>query len=105
MIIDFIERGINSLFEFVPRTKPNERLLKQVKLIAHRGAHDHGKKIWENTLQAFEQAEALGCWGIEFDVSSTADGVLVVHHDPTLTRLWGSPEAIIDLTYDALHAL
>ncbi|OGV49063.1 MAG: glycerophosphodiester phosphodiesterase [Legionellales bacterium RIFCSPHIGHO2_12_FULL_42_9] len=105
MIIDFIENGVNTLFGLVPRTKPDECLLKQVKLIAHRGAHDHGQKIWENTHQAFERAHALGCWGIEFDVRSTADGVLVVHHDPTLKRLWGSPLAVSDLTYDALHVL
>ncbi len=105
MIIDFIERGVNSLFEAVPRTKPQDNLLKQVKLIAHRGAHDHRQKIWENTDEAFERAQALGCWGIEFDVRSTADGVLVVHHDPTLARLWGRPEAIKDLDFKALHAL
>lgn len=105
MIIDFIENGINKLFGAVPRTKPNDNLFKQVKLIAHRGAHDHRQNIFENTDEAFERAQALGCWGIEFDVRATADGVLVVHHDPTLERLWGRPDNIKDLSYEVLHAL
>ena len=105
MFIDFVESSINTLFAVLPRAKPNKRLFRQVKLIAHRGAHDSRQQIWENTHQAFERAEALGCWGIEFDVRSTADGVLVVHHDATLKRLWGFSEAVKDLSYEALHAL
>ena len=105
MIIDFIESRINTLFAVLPQRTPNGQLFKHVKLIAHRGAHDHRLKIWENTHQAFERAESLGCWGIELDVRATADGVLVVHHDPTLKRLWGSSLAVNDLTYADLHTL
>lgn len=105
MFIDFVESSINALFAALPRAKPATHLLNQVKLVAHRGAHDHRLEIWENTHQAFESAQALGCWGIEFDVRSTADGVLVVHHDATLKRLWGSPAAVKDLSYKELHAL
>ncbi|MEO8560690.1 MAG: glycerophosphodiester phosphodiesterase [bacterium] len=38
----------------------------------------------ENTLPSFEAALALGADGIELDVHATADGVVVVHHDPVL---------------------
>lgn len=38
----------------------------------------------ENTLRAFETAMRLGVTTIEFDLGMTKDGVLVVHHDPTL---------------------
>ena len=49
--------------------------------IAHRGAHsDHP----ENSLPAILRAIELGAQGIEIDVHATADGVLVVHHDPDL---------------------
>ena len=52
-------------------------------VIAHRG----GRGRWpENTLFAFEQAEALGVDVIEMDLRATADGVIVVMHDETVDR-------------------
>jgi glycerophosphoryl diester phosphodiesterase len=48
---------------------------------AHRGAHLNTR---ENTLDAFREARALGVAGVEFDVRRTADGALVVHHDPVV---------------------
>jgi len=50
-------------------------------LIAHRGA---SAQVLENTLAAFRRAMELGVDGIELDVHGTADGVLVVHHDPDI---------------------
>lgn len=50
-------------------------------LIAHRGA---SALELENSLAAFRKAVELGADGIELDVHSTADGVMVVHHDPTI---------------------
>ena len=38
----------------------------------------------ENTLTSFALALARGADGIELDVHATSDGVVVVHHDPTL---------------------
>jgi glycerophosphoryl diester phosphodiesterase len=52
-------------------------------VIAHRGNRAHAP---ENTLEAFAQAVALGADALEFDVHLAADGVPVVHHDPTLDR-------------------
>jgi glycerophosphoryl diester phosphodiesterase len=48
---------------------------------AHRGAHLETR---ENTLDAFRAARALGVAGVELDVRRTADGALVVHHDPVV---------------------
>jgi len=50
-------------------------------IIAHRGASAVEP---ENSLAAFRAAVRLGADGIELDVHDTADGVLVVHHDPLL---------------------
>lgn len=48
-------------------------------VIAHRGASlTHP----ENTIEAFHEARRLGADMVELDVRRTADGVLVVHHDP-----------------------
>jgi glycerophosphoryl diester phosphodiesterase len=48
---------------------------------AHRGAHLNTR---ENTLDAFREARTLGVAGVELDVRRTADGALVVHHDPVV---------------------
>jgi glycerophosphoryl diester phosphodiesterase len=50
-------------------------------VFAHRGSAQLAR---ENTVAAFVAARALGADGIELDVHLTADGVLAVHHDPTL---------------------
>ena len=62
-----------------PRTGPPA-------IIAHRGA---SRECRENTLPAFRRALELGADGIELDVHGTRDGVLVVHHDPTLALRHG----------------
>jgi glycerophosphoryl diester phosphodiesterase len=48
-------------------------------VFAHRGNHVHAR---ENTLAAFDEAVSLGVDGVELDVRRSADGALVVHHDP-----------------------
>jgi glycerophosphoryl diester phosphodiesterase len=48
-------------------------------VLAHRGAR---RVAPENTLEAFARAVALGADGVELDVRRTADGALVLHHDP-----------------------
>ncbi len=50
-------------------------------IIAHRGA---SRAERENTLAAFRRAVELGAHAVELDVRRTRDGVLVVHHNPTL---------------------
>jgi len=50
---------------------------------AHRGARAHAD---ENTMEAFRLALRLGATGIESDVWSTADGVLVLDHDGVVRR-------------------
>jgi glycerophosphoryl diester phosphodiesterase len=52
-------------------------------VIAHRG----GMHLWpENTLDAFQQAAALGTDMLEMDLWTTADGAVVVLHDRTVDR-------------------
>jgi glycerophosphoryl diester phosphodiesterase len=53
-------------------------------VFAHRGVHRTAR---ENTLGAFRAAVELGVDGVELDVRRTADGALVIHHDPTIAGL------------------
>jgi glycerophosphoryl diester phosphodiesterase len=52
-----------------------------VQVMAHRGA---SRAARENTIDAFAQAGRFGADAVELDVRRTADGVLVVHHNPHL---------------------
>ena len=51
------------------------------RVFAHRGA---SQRAPENTVEAFRLAAELGADGVELDVRRSADGALVVHHDPHL---------------------
>jgi glycerophosphoryl diester phosphodiesterase len=53
------------------------------RVFAHRGGSALAP---ENTLAAFDCGLALGADGLELDVHLSHDGVVVVHHDPTLDR-------------------
>lgn len=50
-------------------------------IIGHRGARGLAP---ENTIASFQTAFDAGVDGIEFDVRTTADGRVLVHHDPTI---------------------
>ena len=62
-----------------------------VQVAAHRG----GSLLWaENGLTAFRNALALGADYLELDTHVTADGEVVVIHDPTLDRTTTAQGAI-----------
>lgn len=69
---------------------------------AHRGA---SAKAPENTLEAFALALREGADGIETDVRVSADGRLVLVHDPDLGRIAGVPARVADLPARDLVAL
>lgn len=100
-----VEKLIDTCFAYFPQPQPDMKKHANIRLVAHRGAHDNQLKIEENTLAAFDRAQDLGCYGIEFDVHACADGVLVVNHDATLKRLWGHDVAINTLRFEELRRL
>ena len=52
-------------------------------LVGHRGNAAHAP---ENTLESFRQAVEIGVDALELDIHVSADGHVVVIHDPTLDR-------------------
>jgi glycerophosphoryl diester phosphodiesterase len=67
-------------------------MTRRIDIQGHRGAR---ALFPENTLEGFLAAAALGVAAFELDVGMTADGVVVVSHDPALNA---------DLTRDASGA-
>jgi glycerophosphoryl diester phosphodiesterase len=65
--------------------------------LAHRGLHDAGAGVIENTASAFSAAIAAG-YGIECDVQVSADGEAMVHHDDALGRLTEGSARLADMS-------
>ncbi len=71
-------------------------------VIGHRGNCAHAP---ENTIESFAQAVSLGADAIEFDVRVTADGIPVVHHDPTVNRTTDGSGEISRMTFAEVREL
>jgi glycerophosphoryl diester phosphodiesterase len=68
--------------------------------IAHRG---ESRGAVENTLAAVLRAHELGANAVEVDLRSTEDGVVVLHHDAGLQRLWRHPGVLARLAFEQLR--
>lgn len=69
--------------------------------IAHRGASAYAQ---ENSAESFQKAAEMGADIVEIDLRLTADGLPVICHDESLTRLYDIPGNIADLTLDQIRA-
>ena len=58
--------------------------IPKAQIVAHRGYWEGNA---ENSIASFRAAQEYGCWGSEFDIHLTADGVPVVHHDQNIGEL------------------
>jgi glycerophosphoryl diester phosphodiesterase len=79
-----------------PPLREGAGMLRRKTIVAHRGVSG-GEP--ENTLQAFGASVTRGVEAIELDVRQTADGVLVVSHDPAVRGV-----SIDCCTYETLAA-
>lgn len=71
-------------------------------ILAHRGA---SLRAPENTLAAFRLALEEGADGVELDAKLSADGKVVVMHDPSLLRTTGVRAHVQNLTLAELRTL
>ncbi|MDJ0839142.1 MAG: glycerophosphodiester phosphodiesterase [Acidobacteriota bacterium] len=87
-----------------PPARPGNpfRPADDILVIAHRG----GAGLFpENTLHAFRQAAQMGADVMEIDIHQTADGHLVVAHDPHVDRVTDGSGLIKEHTLAELQAL
>ena len=93
------------LFLIAPRMfKKPDRSILYGRHYAHRGLFDNAGDAPENSLLAFRRAIENG-YGIELDVQLSKDGVPVVFHDATLTRMCGVDGNVWDYTLAELKQL
>jgi len=71
-------------------------------VIGHRGASGDAP---ENTLESFDLALEHGAEALELDIRLSADGVPMVHHDPTLDRTTDGRGPLASRTADQLDRL
>tara|TARA_B100001248_G_scaffold260915_1_gene250514 strand:+ start:2173 stop:2958 length:786 start_codon:yes stop_codon:yes gene_type:complete len=68
---------------------PALELVKQAKIVAHRGEHTKHK---ENTLSSIEACLRNGIYAVEFDIRWTKDLVPILFHDLHAGRVFGRPD-------------
>ena len=88
------------LFSFCSFPVKNE--LPQGGFSAHRGEN---ARYPENTLPAFQEALRLGAQQIEFDVSRTKDGHLIIMHDLTVDRTTNGSGLVSEMTLEEIRKL
>src|SRR3972149_11091012 len=69
-------------------------------ILAHRGDLTHAP---ENTLPSFQQAIQKGADGVELDAKLTADGHVIVIHDPTVDRTSDGNGRVAAFTLEAIR--
>ena len=69
---------------------------------AHRGLYNKDQRVPENSLAAFAAATEAG-YGMELDITITADDEVVVFHDDMLTRACSVDKDIRDCTLNELR--
>lgn len=94
---------IDGFYAILPQPLPDKELLKNCKIISHRGEHDN-QAVVENTLSAFDRSLANHVWGIELDLRWTKDLQPVIIHDPDLLRVFGLNLNVCEVTLSELKS-
>ena len=103
-LIPLVMQLIDMIYYFIPSDFPSKKQLEDIQIISHRGAFEDAS-IKENTLRAIESAVNLGCEGVEIDIRWTKDLVPIIHHDPTLLRVFQKDVFISQLSFSELRQI
>ncbi len=80
----------------------NPWLSRRILNYAHQGG---AREAPSSTLLAMRQALEAGATALELDLHATADGEVVVCHDPTVDRTTNGTGCIAEMTLDAVQSL
>lgn len=80
----------------------NRWLSRRILNYAHQGG---AREAPSSTLLAMRQALEAGATALELDLHATADGEVVVSHDPTVDRTTNGTGCIAEMTLDAVQSL
>ncbi|SMP38599.1 glycerophosphodiester phosphodiesterase family protein [Anoxynatronum buryatiense] len=97
--------AVNLIVSFYAGYTLNKDLLyvgRNVAVAAHRA---DSQNTPENSLSAIVSAIEMGADVIEFDIQMTRDGVIVLHHDATLSRMAGVNDRVAELTHEEIQKL
>lgn len=90
------------LFVYEPRYAGQVVSPARPLLIAHRGFGNHAP---DNSAAAVRMAIEFGMDGVDLDTQLTADGELVIFHDPTVDRLTDGTGKVADMRLKKLRTL
>ncbi|XP_034943511.1 lysophospholipase D GDPD1-like isoform X2 [Chelonus insularis] len=90
------------LFKYPLLIHKKKKIKFVCKHISHRGG---AGESYENTMNAFKKAMAIGTHMLELDCHLTKDGEVVVSHDQNLFRCTGINKNICQLNYNELPLL
>ena len=100
----YLRRVLDNFYARWPQPLPSLQRLRHCRIVSHRGHYDN-RRVFENTIAAFDWAIKEGIWGIEFDLRWTKDLHPVVIHDADLHRLFGSRLVIRQVTRSELKSV
>lgn len=102
IVVSIIADGSFVYLSYLDNPFGNVELMSLPKITSHRG---NSVQAPENTLLAFEYAIRDMSDYIELDVQETADGELVVIHDPSLKRTTGINKKVREVTLAYIKTL
>lgn len=98
-----LQHLLDNFYARLPQPVPSLERLRQCRIVSHRGHYDN-RRVFENTMAAFDQACNQGVWGIELDLRWTKDLHPVVIHDADLNRVFGSSLVVRQATLAQLKS-
>lgn len=77
---------------------------QNLRFIAHRGgvvSKEHG----ENSIGALKEAIRQGYWMVEIDLRRSADGKIIVNHNPTFKKYYNNPNRVSNMSWSEIRQL
>jgi len=87
-------------FYSTPVKYPSQIFYKKGIVFGHNGG---GDDVPEDTLMSIRYSKEKGATGVEVDIRSSADGILIAFHDPTLNRTTDGSGLVSSYDFETLQ--